>query len=63
MTHIFILAINDTGALTAIAKRLGYRVEFIKNPNQEVKPKLDPSKDIFKKYVFFLLTAIIHIYS
>ncbi|KAG8180805.1 hypothetical protein JTE90_008590 [Oedothorax gibbosus] len=42
-------AINDKGAVSAIVKRLGYRVEFIKNPNLEVKQKLDPTKDIVKK--------------
>ncbi|KAF8773635.1 Translation initiation factor IF-2 like protein [Argiope bruennichi] len=30
------LEINDTGAIISIAKRLGYRVDFIRNPNLDV---------------------------
>ncbi|GIX89284.1 translation initiation factor IF-2, mitochondrial [Caerostris extrusa] len=51
--------IHDTGAIIAIAKRLGYRVEFIKNPNLEqaktkriqdlVKRPPPEAKDLVKK--------------
>lgn len=49
---VFILAINDTGAISAIAKRLGYRVEFVKNPHEEAK--LKANKDIFRRYLLIL---------
>ncbi|GFS38240.1 translation initiation factor IF-2, mitochondrial [Trichonephila inaurata madagascariensis] len=41
------IEINNTSAILGIAKRLGYRVEFVKNPKlEEVKEK---SKDLVKR--------------
>ncbi|GBM37939.1 Translation initiation factor IF-2, mitochondrial [Araneus ventricosus] len=45
---ISIFKIHDTGALIAIAKRLGYRVDFIKNPNLE-DAKTKKVKDLTRR--------------
>ncbi|CAL1269851.1 unnamed protein product [Larinioides sclopetarius] len=42
------LEINDTGALISIAKRLGYRVDFIRNPNLE-ETKTKKVKDLTRR--------------